>query len=282
MAYFGQVLLVEQGQLQRPVRVHELTHGLAAQGAHPVQPFDRAQFRVDARAGEQAPISHEHHSLESEAGTQLGNLIGQGRGVCGVARIDFHGHRTSLGVAQQAVDDLQGSLPAVSGVAQARQFTGPSFEIARTHVVQHQGAVMQVALCQGLLDEFLALEQPVHGGVEILCAHVFQSQSLAQGGGSGFGMESTSSGQLGAGSEQARHDQSHATVSFRAAACAYQARETELLHGPEHHRHVAVGTGAQDGEAVIGRDEGFAPQSAADDLDEGWGQMGDTPMLSMG
>ena len=48
MADLGQVLVVEQGQLQGAVIGRQLAHRVVAQGADPVQPLDRAQLLLDA------------------------------------------------------------------------------------------------------------------------------------------------------------------------------------------------------------------------------------------
>ena len=167
----------------------EPSDGIAAQCTDPVQPLDRAQLLVDARTGQHPPVADEHHAFEPEAFAHLADLVGQGARVGGVAFVDFDGDWATLGVAQQPVDDLQFPLLAVARVPDASQRAAAPFEVARTDVIEHQCAVVQMALGQGAFDTRLTLAEPVHRLIEVLGLHRFEAEFFAQGGGRTVGIE---------------------------------------------------------------------------------------------
>ena len=80
-------------------------------------------------------------------------------------------------------------------------------------------------------------------------------------------------GQFRAGVQQTLDDHGHDEVALARGFGGRQAIETELAQGAEHGFDVAVGAGAFDPESLAGGDKGFAAQRAADDIDEGSGQM---------
>ena len=77
--------------------------------------------------------------------------------VAGVPVEDFDRHRAAFTVAQQPDNDLQLASLLVSIVATLGKRTGPSLEIARRDVVEHQG-VVKVSIRQLVLDRALAFE----------------------------------------------------------------------------------------------------------------------------
>ena len=89
----GQVLLVEQGQLQVPAG-DQLPNRGAAQRRDPAQPRMLSQA-LDLRLGQQAAVAHQHHPRQPEAPPQLVDLIGQRGWVGRVARIDVDRQRPS-------------------------------------------------------------------------------------------------------------------------------------------------------------------------------------------
>ena len=56
----------------------------------------------------------------------------------------------------------------VAAIAELRQLAAPPLEIARGDVVEHEHAVLEVALSEDLLDARLAAAQKVEGGVEFV------------------------------------------------------------------------------------------------------------------
>jgi len=78
--------------------------------------------------------------------------------------------RTSLGRAQKPEHDLHLVVAAVPRMAKARQLAAASLDIARTHVIEHQGSVAQVPTRQSRLDRRLCRAQPVERGVDFLGA----------------------------------------------------------------------------------------------------------------
>ncbi len=69
---------------------------------------------------------------------------------------------------------------------------------------------------QLLFDAALALEQPVHGGVELVFIGALQVQLLAQGVAQRLGAELTRGGELRARVEHARHHHRHHEAALAA------------------------------------------------------------------
>lgn len=59
-------------RLPRAMVGGELGDGLATPPADPVRTIDRAQFLINARAGQHLPVADEHRTLESETLADLG------------------------------------------------------------------------------------------------------------------------------------------------------------------------------------------------------------------
>ena len=133
---------------------------------------------------------------------QLVYLVGDRGRVAAVARIDLHRHRHAALTGQDPVDHLPLARLAVAAVAEAHQRAGPALVIAGGDVVEHRRRLPQVAPGQLLLDPLLALEQPVHGGIEIVLVGVLDPELLGQGG----GVPEPGGGQLGDGLDQPLDD----------------------------------------------------------------------------
>ena len=103
-----------------------------------------------------------------------------GVGVGGVAVEHLDGDRTPVAVAQQSEHDLELVAPAVARVPTLGQWTASPFKVSGSQVVEHQRAVAQVASGQTLLDGALALEQPVHGGVELVFVDALDAEHLGE------------------------------------------------------------------------------------------------------
>ena len=130
-----------------------------------------------------AAVADEHDMAEAEALLELVDLRRQGGRIAGVAVEDLDGDRAAVGRAEQAVDDLQGALPAVAAVAAFGQRTAAAFHVARRDIVEHQRAVLQMAFGQRGLDGGLALQQPVQCGIEFGVADVAEAERFAEAGG---------------------------------------------------------------------------------------------------
>src|SRR4029077_6497802 len=108
--------------------------------------------------------------VKTETLLELGHLCSQRAGISGIAREHFDRHRAAVTGAQQAEYDLQLVAFAVAAVAASCQRTGAALEIGRTHIVEHQGSLVQMALRKAALDAWLLAEEPVERGVEFLLA----------------------------------------------------------------------------------------------------------------
>jgi hypothetical protein len=191
----GQVLGIEQGQLQVPAADQLLDLG-GAQRGDPVQAF-RGDVLAQPGRGQHAPVPDQHHLGDAEPVLDPGHLGGHGRRVAGVALEYLDGDRDALGGGQQAVDDLQPAADPVFGVADSAQRAGPALERGTGHVVQHQGAAGQVPGGQRVLDRVLPGAQVVHRRVQVILVTRTQAEDLAQGGGRGLLPQPAGDGQLG-------------------------------------------------------------------------------------
>ena len=131
---------------------------------------------LDLGVGQHAAVAHQHHALQAEALAQGLDLVRHGGRVGRVAGIGLHGQRAALAVGQQAVDHDRAAAFAVAAVAEAHQRAGVAFVVAARDVVQDLGILAEVAAGEASLDAVLALQQPVHGGVESLFVGIFQGQ----------------------------------------------------------------------------------------------------------
>ena len=169
-----------------------------------------------------------------------------GVGVGGVAVEHLDRDRAPLAVAQQAEHDLELVAPAVARVATLGQWTASPFKVSGSQVVEHQRAVAQVASGQTLLDGALALEQPVHGGVELVFVDALDAEHLGEGVARGVGGEPARGGELRAWGEDARDNEGNGAFAFGRGGGGEGAVEAQLAQRCEHCGDVAVGTGAGD------------------------------------
>ncbi len=89
-----------------------------------------ADLLGDARLGDHAAVADQDDMVEVEALLELVDLCGQGFRVGGVAVEDLDGNWAAVRGAEQAVDDLQRALAAVTAVAAFGQRAAASFHIA--------------------------------------------------------------------------------------------------------------------------------------------------------
>lgn len=119
----------------------------------------------------------------------LEDLRGQGGRITRVAGIDLHGYRTALRIAQEAHHDLQPVLFLIAAVPELRQRAGAALEVGRGDVVEQERTLAQVPLGQPGFDLLLPLEQPVHGGVELIGRRAFDREHLSKRAGGRLGIE---------------------------------------------------------------------------------------------
>ena len=174
----------------------------------------------------------------------------------------------AVGGAQQAEHDLQGAALAVAAVTTLRQRAAVSLEVTGSQVVQHEGVVVQMALCQALLDTALAAHQPVHRGVQLVFIDSPQVQHLAESGDGALRGEGAGGGELGAGVDDAGDDQGKDQVAQAAVGASDESMQVELLEGAEDGGDVAVRGAAQAGEGGFGIDQGLALEGSADRIDD--------------
>ena len=176
-----------------------------------------------------------------------------------------------MAVAQQAEVDLQLALLAVAAVAVAGQRAGRALEVGRAQVEQHDTALGEVAAGQLALDALLALQQPVHGGVQVLGAGVAQAEVVGQAG----GVPPAGGGELGLGAQDAGGDHGADEVALGGWLGSEEAGEIKAAERLQHGQDGAVGARADDLEAVGGVAEGLAGQMGPEQVDGGIGEVGE-------
>ena len=277
-----QVGLVEQRQLHR-ARLHQRADRRTPQRADPVQPR-RPHVLADARLGQHPAVAHQHHPGEPEAAPELVDLRAHGGRVRGVAvehlhlhlHLHLHRHRPALGAAQQSELDLQLAALAVARVATPPQRAVASFQIHRGEVVEHQGAALEMPPGQAPLDGVLTLEQPVHGGVEIVLAAVFQLQRFGERVGRGRPGQAPGGGQFRAGVQDPGDDHRQHAAALRRVGAGDHPVQPQIAQRPEHGGDMAVGLRADDVEGVVeAGHRGAAFEQHAQALDQRRGPFGE-------
>jgi hypothetical protein len=163
---FEQVAFVEEPQLQGPL-AGQHTQAAGFQCGNPLQPALGPE-RIDMGLGDHATVAHQHHLIDAEALAQLRDLRHERLRIGGVALKHRDGNRHAARIGKQSIVDLQLAALAVAVVAQGGQLAGAALEVARTQVIQQEAAGLQVTLRELALDGILALEQPIHCGIQRL------------------------------------------------------------------------------------------------------------------
>ncbi len=152
-------------------------------------------------------------------------------------------HLVAVGLLPEAAPD--GGL-AVPVVAEGGQRAEPPLQIARAHVVEDQGGVLEVPVGEAGLDPLLAGEQPIEHGEHLVARDGAEIEQGAEAGVGRFRRESSRSGELGVRGEHAGHDGGEREVAFAAAAAMQDALEAQQAAGAEDGGDMAVGPGAPD------------------------------------
>ena len=100
---------------------------------------------------------------------------------------------------------------------------------------------LEVALGEALLDGCLALDEPVHCGVQLLRVDGAEVEHLPERGDGAFGRQGAGGGELRLRVDDAGDEQCEDEVAVAAGASGEQGGESELADGGEHGGDVAVG-----------------------------------------
>jgi hypothetical protein len=211
---------------------------------------------------------------EGEALLDLGHLVGQRARIGGRAVEHLDGDRAAVAVAQQAVDDLRLVLAVVTAVAESGEFALAALQVGGADVVEHEGALAEMALGERPLDSCLLREQPVEGGVDLALLDDAEAKHFAETGSGGIGIEGAHGAKLGGRRDQAvdehRQYQVAAAPTGRAAqAFGEQLGQAEGASDTEDSGDMAVRQGALDRQRVLSLGHGHtAAQQRAQALDE--------------
>ena len=164
----------------------------------------------------------------------------------------------------------------IAAVAELRELATPPLEIARCDVVEHEDAVLEVALGEDLLDRALAAAQEVEGGVEFVLVDLAQAERGAERVGGRRLAELARRRQLGGRLDDPRHDHGEDQLGPPLRPLRQGLVEPEPAHNPEHRGDVAVRQRPGDLEALGGeRQQGLAREHPAQAVDLRLRPMGD-------
>ena len=164
---------------------HQLAQVLGRQGGDPVQ-TGRLQVRADAGRGEHAAVADQRDASDAETLPDLVHLPSQRGRIGRVPGEHLDRQGAASGRAQQPEHDLLLALLAVPVVAEGGQRAEPPLQVARAHVVQEQGGVLEVPVGEAGLDPALAGQQPVEHGQHLVARDGSQAQQGAEAGVGGF------------------------------------------------------------------------------------------------
>ena len=178
----------------------------------PADTVVRAQL-IDRLLRNHAAVANQDQMVDAEHLSQTTDLGDQRTGIGGVALVHRDRDRASTVVGEQSEVDLQLAFLAITVVAQSRERTAATLEVARRQIVEHRRAGVQMARCELLLDAPLSFNQPVHGRVEFILGGIEHTEILGQGAGS----PPARGGQLGVRGHDARRDhrQYHGALTTR-------------------------------------------------------------------
>ena len=263
-ADLGEVLLIEQGQLQRPVLGHQLPDRRGAQRGDPPVPGVQFADRADAGAGDHAAVTDHDHLAQPELAVHDIEDLGERGGVGGAALEHPDRDRAALRVGEQPVLDLQLAFLAVPGVAECPERAAPALQPGAGQVEQrHPGRVRgrgQVPAGEPALDRVLASLQPVNCRVRLVGGGVPDAQVGAERDIAPPGQ----GGQLGARCHDPGDDQGQGQVAL-AAGRPEQRGQAERAGHRVHGGDVPVRPRPGDADRRLARrDQGLAFQRGLD------------------
>jgi hypothetical protein len=180
-ADFGEIAVIEQRQLQRPILRRQSLDRRRAQAADPID-ARRLEIIADACRGDHSPIANQHHTTDPEAILDLLDLRTQRLRIGRVAVKDLNRNRQPLARTEQPVDNLRPIAPVIAAVSIARQWTATALKVGRTDVVEHQHAVLEMSPRQAVLDPALAIDQPIERLIGLALLHLTQAQNRSEAG----------------------------------------------------------------------------------------------------
>ncbi len=239
----------------------------------------RQQILADARRGNHAAVADQRYFLNVESLANLADLGGQSAGVGTVAGEHFNRHRTAVGGAQQAIDDLHLAAFAVSVVTECGKRATLSFDIGGGDIVENQGAAAQVAIGEAFLDPLLPFSQPVQHIEHFIAVYGIELEQSAQRAVGGLRRQRSGSGELGGWREDAGDDGRQCQVALTRGGSMQNTRQSDLRSQTEHSRDMSVRQRALDGECLVeGAYDDAAFQKHADGIDDecrGFGEVGE-------
>ena len=260
----GQVLLVGQAELERPVPGHELADGRGAQRGDPPVLIVEFAEGLDAGGGDHAAVADHDHLRQPELAVHDVQDLGEGCGVGGVPLEDADRDGPALGVGEQPVLDLHRALLPVAGVAARPERAAPALQPRAGQVEQrHPGRVGgrgEVPAGELALDRVLPGGQPVHRRVRLVGGGVLDAEVGAERHIAPPGQR----GQLRARRHDPRHDHGQGDVAVPAGR-AEQRGQAEPAGHRVHGGDVPVRQRPGDADRrFAGRDEGLAFQRGLD------------------
>ena len=229
-----QVALVEEPHLNRTAS-DKLLDRLGTKRSDPIDTLDLPQH-AHPLFGDHPAVAHQHKPFNAEHLSDLLDLRLQRLRIAGVALEDRYRNRDATRVGQQAVVDLELSLLAVAVVTQRRQRTGDALEVAGAQIVERQTLFIEVTPGQLSLDAVLALEQPIHGRVQVVLVGVGDSQCRRQRG----DVPPARGGQLAVRLEDSSRHHRDDQIPFRRWSRRDELPKAELFHGDQHRLDVSV------------------------------------------
>ena len=179
----------------------------------------------------------------------LGNLRSQCVGIGRIACKDFHGHGAAVFAGEQAEDDLFLALFLVPGVAILGQLEGFAFNVGGGNI--RERALFEVLASEALFDSAFALQQPIHGLVEVVLVNIFESEFGAERMAGGVRVQGGTSGEFALGIKDTGSDKGDGEASlFRVFGCD-DAMELQVTEAAEYGGDVSMGDTFGQAEGVL-------------------------------
>ena len=194
----------------------------------------------DARAGDHAAVADQDDIGETKALAEFVDLGRHRFRIGGVAGEYLDGDGATLGVGEQAKDDLWVSGLVVAGMAEFGKRAMTAFEISGGQIVEHQAAVREVTFGEFPLDAGLLGEQPVHSLVEFGLIGGIHMEQLAETAVEGVGVKAASGSEFGCGVDDAGHDHSNDEIAVVAGKGVENGVELEVTEAVEDGHGVTV------------------------------------------